>query len=380
VEFGSDLSLADIHRHYHAVIFSVGASSDRSLGIPGEDLPGSLSATEFVAWYNGHPDYADIDPPLDAKRVVVIGMGNVAVDVTRILAKSTEELAETDIADHALDKLAQSQVEEIVMLGRRGPAQGKFTTKELRELGELANADIEVDAGAIELDEHSREAIADDPYTKKNVEVLEGFAAQEKKGKPRKVVLRFFASPVELQGDDRVERVVIEENRLAPTDGGYLEAVGTGETEVLTAGMVLRSVGYRGVPLPDLPFDPRRGVIPTDAGRVLDGPGGQPRLGEYVAGWIKRGPSGVIGTNKADALETVNTLLEDPLPAIDPEDATPEAVTDLLAKRNVPYVTFDAWLELDRHEVELGERQGRPRVKVTSLSGMLEVAEGTSER
>lgn len=379
VEFGSDLTLADLKRHYHAIIFSVGAASDRSLGIPGEDLPGSLSATEFVAWYNGHPDYADLDPPLNAKRVVVIGMGNVAVDVTRILAKSAAELAETDIADHALEKLRHSQVEHIVMLGRRGPAQGKFTTKELRELGELANADIDVDPAAIELDERSREAIADDPYTRKNIEVLEGFAQQEPAGKSRTVTLRFFASPVEIQGEGAVERVVIEKNRLVSTDSGYLKSEGTGETEVLPAQMVLRSVGYQGVPLPDLPFDARTATIPNDHGRVLESRGGAPRPGEYVAGWIKRGPSGVIGTNKADAAETVKTLLSDPLPEVEPGHERPEAVTDLLHERGVPFVTFDAWLALDAHEVALGESQGRPRVKVTDRDEMLAVVEAAGD-
>ena len=379
VEFGKDLTLEDLHRHYHAIVFSVGAASDRSLDIPGEDLPGSLSATEFVAWYNGHPDYHDLDLPLDAKRVVVIGMGNVAVDVTRILAKSTDELAETDIADRALEKLADSEVEEIVMLGRRGPAQGKFTTKELRELGELANADIDVRAEDIELGEHSEAAIADDPYLKKNIEVLQQFAEQPKHGKPRTVALRFFASPVEIQGDGRVERIVIEKNRLVPTSSGYLQAEGTGETETLDVGMVLRSVGYRGVPLPGLPFEERRGTIPNDAGRVLDAPGGSPRPGEYVAGWIKRGPSGVIGTNKADAVETVESLLGDRLPEIDSAAARPEAVTELLRSRGVPYVDFDAWLELDRHELQLGEQQGRPRVKVTTRDRMLEVASGARD-
>ena len=380
VEFGGDLTLADLKRHYHAVIVSVGAATDRSLGIAGEDLPGSLSATEFVAWYNGHPDFTDLVPPLDAERVAVIGMGNVAVDVTRILAKSTAELAATDIADHALEQLARSRVREIVMLGRRGPAQGKFTTKELRELGELDNADIDVRQPEVELDAHSESAIADDPYLRKNVEVLQGFARQEPQGKPRTVALRFFVSPVEIQGDGRVERLVVERNRLRVTESGYLSAEGTGEMETMDVGMVLRSVGYRGVALPGLPFDARRGVIPNDAGRVLDAPGGARRRGEYVAGWIKRGPSGVIGTNKADAAETVESLLVDELPPVDADAARPEAVTALLRARGVAFVSFGDWLALDRHELERGELEGRPRVKIARLEEMLEVAaEGVEE-
>ena len=380
VEFGRDLRLEDLKRHYHAVILSVGASTDRALDIPGEDLPGSLSATEFVAWYNGHPDYADLRPPLDAGRVAVIGMGNVAVDVTRILAKSAAELARTDIADHALEELQRSRVREIVMLGRRGPAQGKFTTKELRELGELANADIEVETEEVELDERSAAEIAGNPYLRKNVEVLQGFARQARQGKPRTVALRFFVSPVEIQGEERVERIVLERNRLRMTESGYLSAEGTGETLTLEVGLVLRSVGYRGVPLPGLPFDERRGVIPNDGGRVLDRAGGSPRPGEYVAGWIKRGPSGVIGTNKADATETVESLLADDLPRIDADAARPEAVTALLASRGVSFVSFRDWLALDRLELQRGEREGRPRVKIARLEEMLAVAaEGVEE-
>ena len=381
VEFGRDLRLEDLKRHYHAVVLSVGAATDRTLDIPGEDLPGSLSATEFVAWYNGHPDSVNLHPRLDAERVAVIGMGNVAVDVTRILAKSAAELAATDIADHALAELEESRVREVVMLGRRGPAQGKFTTKELRELGELANADIDVRAGEMQLDEHSAAEIADDPYGRKNVEVLQGFSRQAPQGKARNVALRFFVSPVEIQGEGRVERIVLERNRLRMTESGYLAAEGTGETETLEVGLVLRSVGYRGVPLPGLPFDERRGVIPNVGGRVLDRAGGNPRPGEYVAGWIKRGPSGVIGTNKADATETIESLLGDDLPRVDADAARPDAVTTLLASRGVSFVSFDDWLTLDRFEVERGEREGRPRVKIARLEEMLALAaEGVEEK
>jgi len=366
VEFGRDLTFADLRRHYDAVIYTVGASSDRHLGIPGEDLPGSLSATEFVAWYNGHPDYQNLDIRLNVQGVAVVGMGNVAVDVTRILAKSAEELRQTDIADHALPVLAQSQVSDIYMLGRRGPAQAKFTTKELRELGELHNADIVVRPEELELDKRSAASIAGEPALLKNLEVLREFAARPLTGKPRRVHLRFFVSPVAILGEGRVQKIRLEKNRLDEN----LNAVGTGEFEELEVGLVLRSVGYKGVPLPGVPFDQRKGVIPNQGGRVLRE--GQVAVGEYTAGWIKRGPSGVIGTNKADATETVKLLLQDaPHLPLAPEP-NPEAVTRLLQARGVRYVTLEHWLKLDALECALGQAQGRPRVKLTSVEKMLE--------
>ncbi|MCX7802910.1 MAG: FAD-dependent oxidoreductase [Meiothermus ruber] len=370
VEYGRDLTYADLRRHYHAVVYTVGASSDRHLNIPGEDLPGSLSATEFVAWYNGHPDYQNLDIRLDGRGVAVVGMGNVAVDVTRILAKSAEELGRTDIADHALPVLAQSQVTDIYMLGRRGPAQAKFTTKELRELGELLNADVVVRPEELELDEKSAASIAHDPAQLKNLEVLREFAARPLSGKPRRIHIRFFVSPVAILGEGRVQKIRLEKNRLDEN----LNAVGTGQFEELEVGMVLRSVGYKGVPLPEVPFDSRKGVIPNQGGRVLRE--GQVALGEYTAGWIKRGPSGVIGTNKADANETIKLLLEDaPSLPLAPEPS-PEAVTQLLQLRGGRYVTLEHWLKLDQHECAQGQAQGRPRVKVTSVAKMLELAQG----
>lgn len=374
VEFGKDLSHEDAKRFYDAIIYTVGASSDRSLGIPGEDLTGSTSATEFVAWYNGHPDYTNAFDEVSAKQVAVIGVGNVAVDVTRILAKSVDELGETDIADHALEVLNDSRVKDIYMLGRRGPAQGKFTTKELRELGELLNADIVVDKADMNVDKASMEAIEGDIIATKNVEVLQAFAEQKSSGKPRRVHIKFLVSPVEIIGDSKVEAIKLEKNRLEPTESGYINAVGTGEYETLPVQMVLRSVGYRGVALPGVPFDERRGIIPNKEGAVLSEPGGEPIPGEYVAGWIKRGPSGVIGTNKADAMATVKKLVSDFEGAdFTAEDAkTPEAVTSLLKERGVEFVTFEDWLTLDKHELSQGESQGRPRVKLTTVSEMLE--------
>ena len=371
VHFGTDLTRDEVLAHYHAVVYAVGAPADRTLRIPGEELPGSISATEFVAWYNGHPEYQGVEPPLDVEQVAVIGMGNVAVDVTRILAKSVEELARTDITDRALEHLAGSKVRDVVMVGRRGPAQGKFTTKELRELGELENADIEVDPTELEVDEHSLATIEGDAATKRNLEVLRGFAETPDYGKPRMVHLRFCLSPVEILGDERVEALKLERNRLEPREDGSIAAVPTGEYETWPVGLVLRSVGYRGTALPGVPFDERRAVIPNDAGRVLAGAAGEPLPGEYVAGWIKRGPSGVIGTNKADAMESVNSLLADPQREIEPQLADPQAVNRLLESRGVEVVDYERWRALDSLEVAAGEAQGRPRVKLTDVEEML---------
>ncbi len=374
VHFGTDLSHEEVRRFYDAVVYAVGASADRSLNIPGEDLAGSLSATEFVAWYNGHPDYATLDPDLSTENVAVIGMGNVAVDVTRILAKSVDELRKTDIADHALDLLAESKVKNIYMIGRRGPAQAKFTTKELRELGELENADINVSAEDLDLDPISEASLKGNPALAKNIEVLRGFAEQERTGKPRCVHLRFFESPVELLGETQVEELRLEKNRLEDQNG-YLNAAGTGEFETLPIGMILRSVGYKGTPLKDVPFDSRKNIIPNQDGRVTDNDGNVVR-GEYVAGWIKRGPSGVIGTNKADAMESVRCLLED-VPSLEPVSehaASPRAVEEILASKQVSFVTFEDWLEIDRLETQAGAEQGRPRVKITQVERMVERA------
>jgi len=378
VEFGRDLSHDDVKKHYHAVIYAVGSPLDRHLGIPGENLAGSMSATEFVAWYNGHPDFTDKRIRLEAKAVAVIGLGNVAVDVTRILAKSAAELRATDISDHALEVLAESRVQDIYMLGRRGPAQAKFTTKELRELGELENADIIVDPTELELDQASLAAIENNPGAKKNLEILRGFSENIPAGKPRRIHLRFLVSPRELRGEGAVEAMLLERNRLEAQEGGYLAAVGSGSYQELSVQLVLRSVGYRGTPLPGVPFDQRRNVIPNDAGRVLEEPGGSPLPGEYVAGWIKRGPTGVIGTNKADAKETVTSLLADELPPVSADDADPQTILELLAARGVRVVGFDGWLAIDRLEVEAGQSQGRPRVKITDIEALLACADGGS--
>lgn len=380
VEFGRHLSAEDLQRHYHAVVYAVGAPADRRLGIPGEDLPGSLSATEFVAWYNGHPQYADLAVPLDATTAVVIGVGNVAIDVTRVLAKSNAELAETDMADHAIEHLKGSRIEEVIIVGRRGPAEAKFTTKELRELGELLNADIYVDPAELVVPASSRAAIEGDVNAQKNLEVLEAFTQQAPAGKPRKVRIRFLLSPVEIKGEGRVERVVFERNRLEERAQGWVAAVPTGERETVEAQLVFRSVGYRGAALPGVPFDEVACVIPNESGRVLANDA--PLPGAYVAGWIKRGPSGVIGTNKADAMESVAALLEDaaagrlPVPA-DPSQAGVDA---LLVERGADVFSTPEWFGLDAVELAAGAAQGRPRVKVIDVEAMLKAGREEADK
>jgi ferredoxin/flavodoxin---NADP+ reductase len=373
VEVGRDVSVEELREHYHAVLYAFGASGDRRLGIPGEDLPGSHSATEFVAWYNGHPDFCDHEFDLTARTAVVVGNGNVALDVARMLALPRETLATTDVADHALEALAQSSIEEVVVLGRRGPAQVAFTTPELIELSELAEADVVVDPDDLELDPASAQIVEEaDTATKKRMEVLRGYAAAESNGHPRRIVLRFFASPVEIVGVERVEGVRVVRNELDER----LRAVPTGEEETIPAQLVFRSVGYRGLPLPGVPFDEASNTIPNDHGRVLEAPGRTQRPGEYVSGWIKRGPSGIIGTNKKDSQDTVDALLSDhaagKVPR--PQVTDPEAIEALLAQRAPEHIRYDGWQAIDEAERTAGEPHGRPRVKLTRTEQLLEAA------
>ncbi|WP_019585885.1 FAD-dependent oxidoreductase [Deinococcus apachensis] len=364
VEFGTDLTHEEAKAHYDAIIYTVGASSDRRLGIPGEDLKGSMSATEFVAWYNGHPDAAAREMVLNATGVAVVGVGNVALDVSRILVKTVGELHSSDIAAHALSALEQSHVKDVWVLGRRGPLQAKFTTKELREFGELEGADPIVKPEEIAVGE-AEEAAVTDNVVRKNLDVLRDFAGRTPEGKDRRIHLRFLVSPVEIldDGEGNVGGLRIERNRLDENGN----AVGTGEYETLPVQMVLRSVGYKGVALPGVPFNERQGVIPNVEGRVEGCPG------EYTAGWIKRGPSGVIGTNKKDAVDTVAHLLADARAGTLPlaPDATREAVDALLAGKGVDVYTFHDWRELDAHELAQGQALGRPRAKVVHKHEML---------
>ena len=375
VDFGNDISHSELKQHYDQIVYAVGAQSDRRLNIPGEDLRNSLSATEFVAWYNGHPFFSDIDIDLDCESVVVVGVGNVAADVARILAKSEAELQSTDIADYALQRLKDSKVRDIYVLARRGPAQAKFTNPELKELGELEIADLVISPESLVLDPVSQEAVNNDPGVQRNMATMTMYANRESSGKERRIHLRFLASPVEILSDDgqRIASVRIERNELRADDTGYLNAVGTGEYETLPACMVLRSVGYRGIPLDNVPYDKRRGVIPNRDGRVTNPETDLPVPGEYVVGWAKRGPSGVIGTNKPDALETVRAMLEDIPTTVPAPVPDPAAITVLLQERGRRFVTIGEWRVLDRMEIEAGAATGRPRVKFTQIREMLDV-------
>ena len=363
VQIGRDLTHDELAAIYDAVVYSVGAQTDRQLGIPGEDLPGSWAATEFVAWYNGHPDYQELEFDLSHPRAVVIGNGNVAIDCVRMLALTAEELASTDTTDDAVDAIVRSGIEEIVMLGRRGPVQAAFTPPELKELGELAGADVIVDPADLELDPASeRELEADRERARRNIDLLREFAAREPEGKPRRIVLRFLTSPVAILGEDRVEAVEVVRNELVQ-ENGRLAARATNQTEVLPAGIVLRSVGYKGVALPGVPFDERGGVIPNEGGRVE----GCERT--YVAGWIKRGPSGVIGTNKKDATETVELLLDDARAG----KLTSQGgdLASLLQEKGIEFVKHTGWRAIDEFERAEGEPLGRPRVKLRTWRDLL---------
>jgi ferredoxin--NADP+ reductase len=379
VEVGTDISHAELMRHYTAVVYATGAQTDKSLGIRGEDLPGSWPATEFVAWYNGHPDYREVAFDLSAKRAVVIGNGNVAADVTRMLTLSAGELERTDIADHALEALRESRIEEVIVLGRRGPAQAAFTSAELRELGRLDGVDIRVDPDDVELDPASRQWLAEKgTFTaRKNVELLGEFAARPADpDAARRIELRFLRSPVEVHGSGRVEAIDIRANEIVRASDGSLRAQPLdGEPETIECGLVLRSVGYRAVPLPDVPFDERHFVLPNNRGRVLTS-AGDPLPGVYAVGWIKRGPTGILGTNKRDAEETITSLAEDLGKGTLPQPPNPgrEQIDALLAKRKPDLVTADGWRAIDAHELELGRNEQRPRVKLTSQEELLAAA------
>jgi ferredoxin--NADP+ reductase len=346
------------------------------MGIPGEDLENSMPATAFVGWYNGHPDYCDLNPDLSHERVIVVGNGNVAMDVTRILVSPIDELAKTDIADHALEHLRQSKVREVVMLGRRGPAQAAFTNPELKEFGELAGVDVLVDEADLELDEISAKLVEEDKKARTNVEMLRGYAAQTEHTNERRIRMHFYYSPVEILGSDgTVSAVRIERNMLVVRDDGRQAARGTGQFETIEAGMILRSVGYRGVPLPGVPFDETSHTIANLDGRVIRIGSGDMVPGEYVVGWAKRGPSGVIGTNKPDSVATVQRMVEDlaELPGIDDARRDPTQIENLLSERNIKYADYEGWKALDEYEVSSGNEQGRPRVKLTRVPEMMKV-------
>ncbi len=384
VNFGEHVSRAELLEHYHAIVYATGSPSDRPLGIPGEELPGSHAATEFVGWYNGHPDHTDLEVDLlKAERAVVIGNGNVAIDVARMLVLAPAELAPTDTADHALEVLAHSNVKEVVVIGRRGPAQAAFTNPELLELGELADADVIVDPQELERALAVPDPQAEENATaRRNVEILRDYAARVPAGRAKRIVLRFLLSPDTLLPGEAGHLGAVEliRNELVAGPDGKLKAQATEERETIAAGLLFRAIGYRGIALPEVLFDEHAAVIPNEAGCVTDPTTGERQAGEYVVGWIKRGPSGVIGTNKKDAQETVDEMLRDlglgepgagaHIPA-NPDPATVEA---LLRSRQPQLVTYAGWQAIDRHERALGEPAGRPRVKLTRIDQLLRVA------
>ena len=426
LNFGEHISREELLSRYHAVVYATGSPSDRPLNIPGEERAGSHAATEFVGWYNGHPDHTDLEVDLlSAERAVVIGNGNVALDVARMLVLAPAELAPTDTADHALEVLAGSRVREVVVVGRRGPAQAAFTNPELRELDDLADADVIVDAAELEAALAVPDPAAEqDATSKRNVELLRAYAARPPAGKAKRIVLRFLLSPIALHPgpDGRLGSVELVRNRLVPAEAGTtagsaaadappagVRAEATDEHETIDAGLLFRAIGYRGIPLEGVPFDKRSATIPHNRGRVLDPATGEPTPGEYVVGWIKRGPSGVIGTNKKDAQETVDSIFADlPAPSAParggggdgetssscaatsaglsergpgshtPENPDPEAVETLLRGRQPELVSYAGWESIDRHERALGETAGRPRVKLTTIDDLLRAA--ASER
>ncbi|RDI24863.1 ferredoxin--NADP+ reductase [Rhodococcus sp. AG1013] len=380
VEVGQHVSHDELLAHHHAVIYAVGAASDRRLGVPGEDLPGSHAATEFVAWYNGHPDYANHTFDLSGERAVIIGNGNVALDVARILVTDPDELAKTDMAEHAVEALRHSNIREVVIVGRRGPAQAAYTNPELIALGQMADVDIVVDPDEAILDAASRAWVDgpdSEPSEKLKVRQVEEFAKRTTSDGRKRIVLRYLASPAEISGDGRVEELRLVRNELVADDAGKLSAHATDRTETLSTGLVLRSIGYKGLPVADLPFDERRGVVPNENGRVIDPETGTPIPGVYVAGWIKRGPTGVIGTNKHCSAATVEMLVSDfSAGLLGQPGSDREQLGELIGGRQPDVIDFQGWQRIDKKERALGAESGRSRTKIVDLAAMLDAARG----
>ncbi|GJO24816.1 NADPH-ferredoxin reductase FprA [Mycobacterium marinum] len=372
IKVGEHVEAADLALRYDAVIYAVGAQSDRALDIAGEQLPGSVAAVDFVGWYNAHPHFEQMAPDLSGARAVVIGNGNVAVDVARILVTDPDVLAATDIADHALESLRARTVEEVVIIGRRGPLQSAFTTLELRELGELDGVDVVVDPAQLDgISDDDAAAIG--KVAKQNLKVLRDYASRPARPGHRRIVLRFLTSPIEIKGDGKVESIVVGRNDLVSDASGRMMAKDTGAREELPAQLVVRAVGYRGIPTPGLPFDTNSATIPHSGGRVAGS------SNEYVVGWIKRGPTGVIGTNKKDSQDTVDTLLED----LAHQPATPaadqnrgDALAQWLISCQPQLIAAAHWEAIDNFEREAGQSQQRPRVKVASLPELLRIGHG----
>lgn len=374
VEVGIDLPVAVLRRYYDVILVASGTETNLRLGIPGEELPGCYTASSFVGWYNAHPVFRHFDFDLSQKCAAVIGVGNVAVDVARILCRTADELKHTDITQNALDVLAESKIKEVHVIGRRGAAQVKYKENELRELGKLSDADIIVDPADLEPNEASRKEM-EDPALQRVMSILHEFAARPLQNKRRRVYLRFLLSPVKAEGRASLETLFLEKNTLRGEPFNQ-EARGTGEVVELPCGLMFASIGYRGMHIPGVPFDARRGIIPNAEGRVTDS--GQAVPGLYAAGWIKRGPSGLIGTNKPDSAETVARILED-LPGITPcEQPSTQAMANYIAERGIRTVSFDEWRNIDAAEIERGKNVGKPRERFTRISHMLAVLDKES--
>lgn len=373
VELGSHITREELLARYHAVIYAIGTPGDRPMSIPGEELPGSTAAGAFIGWYNGHPDYRDEQFDLSCRRAVVVGNGNVALDVARMLTLAPSELARTDVADHALAAFERSRIEEVLVIGRRGPEQAAFTAPELRKLGQLADTHVAVDSGEVAVPDQLRQ-LRPSKSTQRKLEILRQYAARPPHGHGKRIAVRFLLSPTRILGDERVEAVELVRNRLERGDDGDLRAHPTAGRATVPAGLVVRAVGYRGEPIAGVPFDAQRARIANTYGRITAADGGHTR--EYVVGWAKRGPSGLIGTNKKCALETVRALIQDMVAG---RLATPihgePAVEPLLRSRQPDLVTYAGWKTLDHHERQLGQPAGRPRVKLTRVSDMIEVAD-----
>ncbi len=373
VSMGADLSYDDLLSHYHQIVYAIGAQSDRKMGIPGEDLAGSFPATEFVGWYNAHPDFRNLQVDLSVSAVAIIGNGNVAMDVARILAKTPDELKDTDIADYALAALSHSQITDIYVIGRRGPVQASFTTPEIKELGELECTEVIIPPAELELDADSATDVEleADKMNRENLAALQALAAHPPEHKPRRLHLLFLRSPTRIIGTDRVEAIELVKNKLVRAADGSLRPRSTDETETLAVGLVFRSIGYKGAPLPGHQFDEVRGVLPNSGGRVSAD--GEPLVGEYAVGWIKRGPSGMIGSNRPDAVETANHMLDDAQAddLLHPAHPSRAELDALLASRGVEVVNYADWQIIDGLEQQAGAAIGRPRLKFSRVEDML---------
>lgn len=382
VELGKDISVNDLRAHYHQIVYTVGTESAKKLGLPGEDLEGSHSATEFVAWLNGHPDYKDCQFDLTQENAAIIGVGNVAMDVARMLTKTPDELQKTDITDHALKALMQSNVKRVYILGRRGPAQAAFTIPELKEMGLLANTTAKTRPEDMILDDYTLQLMERDGQVRRKMEILQTYIAPEDAKKSRHIEFRFFVSPVKFldDGNGHLKGLRVVKNKIVDDGNGRMKPRATDDFEVLPVGLVFRSIGYRGEAIRGVPFHQQWGIIPNEAGRVINPNTHYPRLGEYTAGWIKRGPSGIVGTNKPDAAETVRAMLTDAAEGklLEPSDATLDAAKTMVSQKQPQYFSYADWEKLDALEIERGQAQGRPRVKFTDISEMLKAVGKTS--